>query len=174
MQEKQDLKKGNRYLILLIYPNLYILFIISQMCYYPTSFKYWSLINLLILIEVVIIMILIYRKNIKTAILLGMYPLSYILFRFLIELVNIGGHIHMTFGGNPPIQILISIYFLQPTYVIGLVVINLIMIKFKERESYKDKVLHSEKVIYHFKSWGIHFFIGLILSYIMTYFLHIW
>jgi len=171
MQENQNIKKKYYYIILISYPILYILFIISQWLYYPTSFKNWSWIYVILLIEVVISLIQIYRAKIKSAIILGMYPLSFIILRILIEIFTIGSHIHMTFAGNPPIQIYVSILFLQPICVIGLMFINLFIMKFKERETYKGKILHSDKVIYHFKNWGIHFIIGFILSYFMIYFL---
>ncbi|MFX1350417.1 MAG: hypothetical protein ACFE92_17235 [Promethearchaeota archaeon] len=168
MQENQNLKKVNKYIILLIYPILYIIYIISQWRYYPTSF-YWSWIYVILLIEVVISMIQIFRAKIESAIILGMYPLSYIIFRLFIEFFTIGSHIHMTFAGDPPIQIFISILILQPICIIGLLFINLFMMKFKERGTYNGKILHSEKFIYHFKNWGIHFIIGFILSYLMVY-----
>ena len=171
MQENQNIKKKYYYLILVSYPILYTLYIISQWLFNPTSFKYWYWVFVILLIEVVISMILIFRAKIRSAIIIGMYPLSYIILRTLIEIFTIGPHIHMTFAGNPPIQIYVSILFLQPICVIGLMLINLIMMKAKEREAIKGKIIHSDKVIYHFKNWGIHFIIGFILSYFMIYFL---
>ena len=169
MQENQNSQKVYQYIILLNYPILYILFIISQWLYYPTSFQNWSWIYVILLIEVVISLIQMYRAKIKSAIILGMYPLSFIILNLLIEIFTIGPHIHMTFAGNPPIQIYVSILFLQPICVIGLMFINIFMMKFKGRETYKGKILHSDKIIYHFKNWGIHFIIGFILSYFMMY-----
>ena len=152
MQENQNIKKKYNYLILVSYPILYILYIISQWLFDPNSFKYWYWVFVILLIEVLISMILIFRAKIRSAIILGMYPLSYIIFRTLLDFFMIGGHIHMTFGGNPPIQIYVSILLLQPICVIGLMFINLFMMKFKERETFKDKIIHSDKVIYHFKN----------------------
>ena len=167
LQENQNIKKPHYNIILISYPIIYILYIISQWLYNPTSFKILSLIYVILLIEVVISMILIYRANIKSSIILGMYPLSYIILRTVIEIFMIGPHIHMTFAGNPPIQVYVSILFVQPICVIGLIFINLFMMKFKERETYKGKILNSDNIIYHFKNWGIHFIIGFILSYFM-------
>ena len=172
MQENQKIKKKYYYLILVSYPILYTLYIISQWLFDPTSFKYWIWIFVIHLIVVIISMIQIFRAKLKSAIILGMYPLSYIFLRMSLEFFMIGGHIHMTFGGNPPIQMYISILVLQPICVIGLMLINLIMMKAKERETYKDKNIHlDEKIYFHMENWGIHFIIGFALSYIMIYFL---
>ncbi len=170
MQENQNIKKKYYYLILVSYPILYILYIISQWLFNPTSFKYWYWVFVILLIEVVISMIQIFRAKIRSAIIFGMYPLSYIIFRTLLDFFMIGGHIHMTFGGNPPIQMYISILFLQPISVFGLMLINLIMMKAKEREAIKGKIIQSDdKINFHVKNWGIHFIIGFILSYFMIF-----
>ena len=82
----------------------------------------------------------------------------------------IGGHIHMTFGGNPPIQMYISILFLQPISVFGLMLINLVLMKAKEREAFKGKIIQSgDKINFHVKNWGIPFITGFILSYFMIF-----
>ena len=57
----------------------------------------------------------------------------------------------------------ISILFLQPICIIGLLLINLIMMKAKERETNTGIIIQSD--------YAIHFMIGFMLSYFMIYFL---
>ncbi len=163
MQENQNLKKENFYIILLGYAVSYIIFVISQLFYYPTTFSYLTLINLIILLEVIVVMIQLYREKLEYAFIIGMYPLSYIISTILINTIIIGTHLNMSFGGDPPIQVYVSFLFLQPICIIALVTIYFFINKYKERETNNDKTLNSGKPLYLY--WSIHLFIGLILSF---------
>ncbi|MFX1312338.1 MAG: hypothetical protein ACFFHD_06965 [Promethearchaeota archaeon] len=163
MQENQNLKKENLYIILLGYTVSYTLFIISQLFYYPITYSYLTFINLIILIEVMVVLIQLYSEKIEYAFIIGMYPLSYIILKILQNTFIIGTHSNMGFGGDPPIQVYISFLFLQPICIIALVTIYFFINKYKEMETYNDKTLNSEKPLY--LHWGIHLIIGVVLSF---------